>query len=123
MYKTERKKFSLLEVMIAMFIFATTITTVLIGYRTVMRNISLASNYALASFLCKQKLSEKMLEESIAESTNQGTFDEFKAFSWKQEVNQKNGLNFYIINTTVSFERWGDIREVKISSGRFYKNK
>ncbi len=119
-----RKNFSLLEVMIAMFIFAVSITSILIGYRSVMRNIGLADDYSLAAFLCKQKMAEKMLDKNISETalSSLEPINKFDRFRWQQEVS-KNNMDLYIIKTIVKFDRWGGERQVELVSTKFKDKK
>ena len=116
--KRSEFRFSLLEVMVAMFIFASSSLLILAGFRGVMKNITLSGEYDTAQQLAENKAQEYISSPDIKPGKTSGSFDGYKKYKWEVAVSRKEGTGYYSVITTVKFDSFGEKRDIIFTSGR-----
>jgi|GEM_PF-3573100 len=118
MWSIGKKAFSLIELLAAIAILSIGIVMVLQALSVTSRVTALCSDLASATFLGEDKMQEWQFKEKYGLITAEPSAAEEKTgkFTWQYVFNLDRGLNLYLLNSSVSWQRANTQEKINLNT-------
>jgi general secretion pathway protein I len=130
---TNRKGFTLIEIVVALAILSIGLTVILELFAGGLRSARVSEDYTKATWHGQAKMEEMLMVRDLSEGVTEGTFDD--QFSWTSEVkkatpslgqDENTGasppVDVYLIVVTVTWPSGTGKRSLELESLRAYKS-